>query len=382
MEQPEPETLGRLFFRFLKFGVLAFGGPVAQISLMHEELVERRRWVNEAQFNRALGVYQALPGPEATELAVYFGYIRRGRWGGLLAGLGFVLPGFLLMLAVAWAYAYYREALLDLGGWLFGFKAVVLGVILNALWRIGRRAFHAPPYLGLGIAALLVGLVWNVNLIWIALAGGLVGLLIGNRRREPFVPLSRGPAPGLLPVALWGASLSFWGAFAWFFLKAGLLTFGGAYAVIPFLEEGAVRDHGWVDESTFLDGIALGGLLPAPLIIVATFVGYQAAGLPGALLATTMIFLPAFLFTLALFRWVTRLVESPRLHPFFDGVTAAVVALIGVAAYRLAPAALPNPYAWGIALVGFGALRLRAHAALVIVGGGLAGALLHAAGAV
>lgn len=364
-----------MFGRFLRFGFLAFGGPFAQIGMMHEEIVTRERWIPQKQFNRVLGIFQALPGPEAMELAVYFGYVRRGRLGGLLAGLGFVLPGFFLMLLVSWAYVTYGSQLEEAAPFLYGFQAVVIGVLVSALLRIGEHTYTQPRWWMIGLLALATGWFWDLNLALLALGGGVLALLLRFFRRG-------GTASAVLPVLFlipW-ARLGAWGAFGFFFLKAGLLTFGGAYTVLPFLQEGAVEEFGWLTNEQFLDGIALGGLLPAPLIIVATFVGYVAAGWTGAVVATALIFLPAFLFTLVGFQYIQRLVDNPHAHDFFDGVTAAVVALIALVAIRLAPTALPDGPAALIALLGLLALRLyKANVALVVLGGGLLGALIQVA---
>lgn len=345
--------------------------------MMHEELVTRERWVTPKTFTRVLGIYQALPGPEATELAVHFGYVRRQRWGGLLAGLGFVLPGFLLMLLVSWAYVHYGTSFASVAAWLYGLKAVVIGMLLNALVRIGMHAYTRPAWWAIGASALVASFLWNPNLVLLAVAGGVVGLLAARRRT-----VRRASLGAFLPLLLlglpWGRVAS-WLVFGFFFLKAGLFTFGGAYTVLPFLQEGAVDQYGWLTHEQFLDGIALGGLLPAPLIIVATFIGYLHAGFWGSLVATVLIFLPAFVFTLVGFRHIVRLVDDPRAHAFFDGLTAAVVALIALVAFRLSTAALPDAPALVIATLGFLALRVfRLNVALVILGGGALGALVEA----
>lgn len=344
--------------------------------MMYEDLVERRRWVAPKQFNRILGIYQALPGPEATELAVYFGYKKRGRWGGLLAGLGFVLPGFVLMLILSWAYVAYGTQWAGAETVLYGVKAVVIGVLLHALVRIGIHVYTAPLWILVGLFSLVVSLLWGVNLAVVALGGGVAAW--GWRWSQRGPARSNAWMPPMLVAGLPLINVGAWLAFGFFFLKAGLLTFGGAYTVLPFLQEGAVDHYHWLTNEQFLDGVALGGLLPAPLIIVATFVGYVAGGFLGAVLATFLIFLPAFLFTLAGFPYIARLVEQRAARDFFDGVTAAVVALIALVAYRLSFTALPDASALLIATIGFLSLRVfHANVAYVILGGGALGALVQ-----
>ncbi len=323
------ETLSSVFARFLRFGFLAWGGPIAQIAMMYEEIVERERWMSKEQFNRVLGVYQALPGPEATELAVHFGYIKKGRLGGLLAGLGFVLPGFFLCLLVAWLYASYGVKLEGAQAFLYGLKAGVIGLILNALYKIGKSALRDRKLAFIAGASVAVSLLFNLNFLFVVFGAGLLALALYRQfpKRFPLVlPLLAVPAVVSLPLTL---------TILLFFFKAGMLTFGGAYTVIPFIQEGAVREFHWITNEQFLDAIALSGLLPAPLVIVGTFVGYLAGGLAGAVAATIGIFFPAFGFTLLGFKQIQHLSEHKRLQVFLDGLTASVVGIIFVATLDL-----------------------------------------------
>jgi chromate transporter len=374
-----------LFLRFLRFGALAFGGPFAQIGMIRDELVERERWISRERFNRTLAVYQALPGPEAHELCVYFGMLMGGRLGGLLAGLGFMLPGFVLALLLAAAYVRYGVSSAVLAAIFAGLQPAVAAMIVRAVVRIGRHAITHPWLWALAAAAAVAQATETP--FWIPLLyAGVSHALIVQRRyvlagvatvvaatgvaltAEPSaitaegVAVATGAPPGLLSLLGTG-------------LKAGLLTFGGAYTAIPFVRRDAVVEGRWMTDVQFLDSIALSGILPAPLVIFATFVGYVGAGLDGAVMVTIGVFAPAFSFTLVGHRPLERLVHEPRAHAFLDGVAAAVVGLIAVTAVRLLPEAVPDFGAGVIfagALVAFTVWRARwAVAGVMAVAGGL-----------
>lgn len=341
------ESWCRLFLRFLRFGALAWGGPVAQIAMIRQELVDEERWISSAHFNRVLAVYQVLPGPEAHELCVYFGMRSRGRWGGVLAGLGFMLPGFVLMFVLSWAYVRYG---LQTQGVVAVFAAVqvaVAALIVRAVFRIGGHVVTDRWLWGIAIvatAAQLAGVHFGVILT----VGGLVYLLARRQFKVIAWALAALAVAGVAGYvvtmggaagfdALSGSAAPAETAFRdgmplpalfWSGLKAGLLTFGGAYTVIPFLQRDAVTQGAWMSNTQFLDGLALSGLLPAPLIIFSTFVGYLGGGPLGAVAMTVGIFLPAFAFTLIGHDALERLVHQPRIQLFLAGVTAGVVGLI------------------------------------------------------
>ena len=385
MSGPRREPFERLFLRFLRFGLLAWGGPVAQIALIRDELVEREGWVTRERFNRVLSVYQVLPGPEATELCVYFGHLAHGRVGGVLAGLGFILPGFLLMLALSWAYVRFGITALAPAGLFYGFQAAVLALIVRAVHRIGRHALTDPWLWAIGAMALAADLA-GVHFALILIAAGLAYASL--RRGLPFVAMLivlagiaiaiAFPAVrsfGEAPVATGAVRQVDRSAIQLFAsgLLAGLLTFGGAYTVIPFLRREAVITGAWMSDARFVDGLALAGILPAPLVIFGTFVGYLGGGAAGAVAMTAGIFLPAFSFTLIGHRAIERVVETPALHTFLEGVTAGVVGLIAATTVRLAPTAVPDVPAGVIAAIAFLILLLwrskMAIAAAVLTGG-------------
>lgn len=343
----------QLFMRFLRFGLLAWGGPVAQIAMIRQELVEEQRWISRAHFNRVLAVYQVLPGPEAHELCVYFGYLARGRIGGLLAGFGFMLPGFLLMLLLSWVYVAVGLSSPLVAAAFAGCQVAVAALITRAVQRIGAHALGSRLLWAIAIGAALaqlLGLPFYVPLGAAALIGALsarhrsvlVSLVVGLAVLAATV-LAFGSGAAAHPVAAPPvnppSTLSLFGSG----LRAGLFTFGGAYTAIPFVQHDAVELGGWMSNAQFLDGLALSGILPAPLVIFVTFVGYLGGGLAGALAMTAGMFLPAFLFTLLGHDLMERLIERPGIHATLDAIAAGVVGLIAATALQLLPTLLTDP---------------------------------------
>ena len=362
---PGPITLPALFAKFLRFGALAFGGPVAQIAMLRQALVEDEHWIGKARFNRLLAVLQVLPGPEAHELCVHLGMIARGRWGGLLAGLGFMLPGLLLMLAAGWAYTTWIVGRTGWAGVLLGVQIVVLAVIVRSVWRIGEHIIETR-LLGAIAAASLIATLLGVP-FWIPLVAAGFVYAVRHRPAWAWLVVAVAVALGWLAqfVTLPGASVATkglaTGAVALFVagLKGGLLTFGGAYTAIPYVRADTVG-RGWISDATFLDGIGIAGLLPAPLVIFATFVGYVAGGLAGALAITAGMFLPAFAFSLILFERLEAITEHPVLQRALEGVAAAVVGVIAATAIHLGMATTVNVPSFLIAAAMFGVALLAA----------------------
>ncbi|MEW6405296.1 MAG: chromate efflux transporter [Chloroflexota bacterium] len=370
------ETHIKLFLRFLRFGLLAWGGPVAQIAMIRQELVEEEHWISRERFNRVLAIYQVLPGPEAHELCVYFGMMARGRIGAMLAGLGFMLPGFVLMFALSWFYVTYgiRSALFT--GLFHGFQAAVAALIARAVFRIGSHALHDRWLWGIAILSGAAQLL-SVNFLIILALAGLAYALITNRKL-PSIPHAAVFVPLVFPLlAALNAAPTLPALFI-YGLRSGLLTFGGAYTVIPFLQYDAVTAGGWMTNEQFLDGLALSSILPAPLIIFSTFVGYLGGGPLGALALTAGIFLPSFAFTLIGHHYVERLVENRSAHAFLDGVTAGVVGLIAVSAFGLFRSAvmdLPALLIFGATLLVLYFWKSKAAIAVVVLCAGLLGLL-------
>lgn len=336
---PPPISLLALFLRFLRFGFLAFGGPVAQIAMVKQALVEEERWISPARFNRLLAVMQILPGPEAHELCVHLGMMARGRIGGLLAGLGFMLPGFVLMLGAAWLYRDWIVAHPVMAPVFLGVQISVLAIILRAVQRIGLHILEDQILWALAAAALAATLAGVPFWIPLVAAG-----LVYSFAARPVISASIMAVAGVLAVLLFGAdpdvavakAASEVGIAALFVagLKGGLLTFGGAYTAIPYVHSDTVG-RGWLSDATFLDGVAIAGMLPAPLVIFATFSGYVAGGLAGAIAITIGMFLPAFAFSMIFFERLEAVVENPALHRALAGVAAAVVGVIAATLLQL-----------------------------------------------
>lgn len=349
--QPRPPELSHwaLFVRFLRFGLMAFGGPVAQIAMIRRELVDEEKWIASDGFNKLLAVMQVLPGPEAHELCVHLGIRAKGRLGGLLAGLGFMLPGFVLMLALAWLYTRLTIEGTVLGALFLGVQAAVLAIILRAVHRIGEHILLDRWLWAAALASAAASLVGVSFWIVLPAAGAAYALASTGRYWLACVVLAAaallaasaimfgGSGDGTAP-AIRGSTPTTTALF-WAGLKGGLLTFGGAYTAIPFIRNDTVG-RGWMTDAQFLDGLALSGILPAPLVIFATFVGWVSGGLAGALAITAGMFLPAFAFSLLLYERLEAIAEHKRLQMFLGGVAAGVVGLIAVTLLDLAQTAI------------------------------------------
>jgi chromate transporter len=364
---------------WLKLGCISFGGPAGQIAIMHRELVEQRRWISEGRFLHALNYCMLLPGPEAQQLATYIGWLMHGTRGGLIAGVLFVLPSLALMVALTWVYMAFGH-LPVVAGILYGIKPAVTAIVLQAAWRIGSRALRTAPMWGIAATAFVAIFAFDVPFPYIVLAAGITGwvggryrpllfrtggghlkasapapdALIGDATPTPaHARFSAGRLAGMVVVflAIWALALaglawafgweSTLAQMGWFFTKAALLTFGGAYAVLPYVYQGAVESFNWLTPTQMIDGLALGETTPGPLIMVVAFVGFVGgwtqglfgpalfiAGAAGACVATFFTFLPSFLFILA----GGPLVEATHGEVGFtaplSGITAAVVGVI------------------------------------------------------
>ncbi len=373
---------GAIFIRFLRFGLLAWGGPVAQIERLRRECVDEQGWVSAETFRKTLAVYQVLPGPEATELCIYFGRLRAGRLGAFLAGLGFVLPGFLLMLA--FSIAYVELDLADnLDELFYGLKAAVGALVALAVIRLSRAFVTDVPLALIAVAAFALTLFASASFVILLVAGGLAYELTVNAGRWIRRANAFAVAPAIFALLAGAVSVSLTAELFGEGLKAGLVTFGGAYTVIPFLQETAVDAQGWITEGQFLDGLAIGGVLPAPLIIFSTFIGYLTGGLAGAVAITIGIFLPAFVFPIFLHRLLVSIAENPRIRPFLLGVTAAVVGLIAAVTVEIVDVSVVDMPTGLLAAAAFAALYLwhnRLAVLWVVLGCGAIGAALQATG--
>ena len=424
-----PPSRAEAFRFWLKLGFISFGGPAGQIAPMHAELVERRRWISEGRFLHALNYCMLLPGPEAQQLATYIGWLLHGTPGGIVAGTLFVLPSFFLLSLLSWAYVVWGNlpAVLAI---LEGFRPAVVAIVLGALVRIGSRSLRGPLLAVLALAA-FAGIAWGgvpfPAIVAGAAAVGAIGhrirpSLVGGGPRRPsrtldpsgsavlddttppppqaarsparflrtlLVGLALGVLPFLAIRAAHGAA-SVFVSMAAFFTQAALVTFGGAYAVLPYVRHAAVDTHGWLREGEMMDGLALGETTPGPLIMVVAFVGFVggwrshpgSGGLLGAAVATWFTFLPSILFILLGAPAVERTRNVPALHAPLAAVSAAVVGVIANLALLFGRHTLFevrngfDPFAAALAAAAlFGLLRLRWNVVLVVVGCGLAGLL-------
>ena len=379
MDTPPAPSLGTALRFWLKLGFVSFGGPAGQIAMMHQELVEKRRWISERRFLHALNYCMLLPGPEAQQLATYLGWLLHRTAGGVLAGALFVLPSLLILIVLAWLYMAFGQTPL-VAGLFYGIKPAVTAIVIHAAWRIGSRTLKNAALWAIAAAAFVALFAFNLPFPAIVLGAGLLGLIGGHlapslfaaggghgstaRSTEPAVIDDDTPPPGharfsagrLLRIAvagivLWALPMGMLTALlgwphlftqmGWFFTKAALLTFGGAYAVLPYVYQGAVTHFGWLSAPQMIDGLALGETTPGPLIMVVAFVAFVgawnhaplgpealfAAGALAAALVTWFTFLPSFLFILG----GGPLVESTHGDLKFTApLTAITAAVVGV----------------------------------------------------
>jgi chromate transporter len=375
---------GSILRRFLKFGLLAWGGPAAQIAMIKHECVDDEHWVSEETFTKTLAVYQVLPGPEAHELCVYFGRVRGGKLGAFLAGLGFMLPGFVLMLALSIAYVE-ADLAADLDELFYGLAAAVGAVVGRALVRLSQTFISDVFLATVAVAAFVLTVFASANFALVLIGAGLAYELWTSAERWTRRAQSFSPSAAALVLVTGTITFSLTAEIFWEGLKAGLVTFGGAFTVIPYLHDAAVESQHWLTEGQFVDGLAMGGVLPAPLIIFSTFVGYVAGGLTGALVITLGIFLPAFVFPIFFHRVLVGIAENPRIRPFLLGVAAGVIGLIAAVTVDIVDTGVVDVPTAILAVLAFLALN-RWHGKLVVLyvvlGCGLAGAALQVSGIV
>lgn len=377
---PAPVSLMQAFWFWLKLGFISFGGPAGQIAIMHEELVERRRWVSEKRFLHALNYCMLLPGPEAQQLATYLGWLMHRTWGGIVAGALFVLPSLFILIALSWVYIAYGDVPV-VAGIFYGIKPAVAAIVLHAAHRIGSRALKNNWMWAIAAASFVAIFALNVPFPVIVASAAVIGFFGGKLYPAKFnggaghasAKKSYGaaliddntPTPEharfsklhlakvvvvgallwLVPMGLLTVSLGWTNTFTqmgWFFTKAALLTFGGAYAVLPYVYQGAVGHYGWLTPTQMIDGLALGETTPGPLIMVVAFVGFvgayvQAAfgpenafiaGALAAALVTWFTFLPSFLFILAGGPLVESTHDDLKFTAPLVAITAAVVGVV------------------------------------------------------
>ena len=348
---------------FLMLGFINIGGPVAQITMMYSHMVEKRQWLSKERFVQIMAFCHMLPGPEALQLAIYVGYLKRKLWGGIIAGLTFILPGAVVMILLSWLYVKYGS-LPPVNDFLYILKPAVLGIIGAGIIKLTRAAI-TNVFLAVLLAVAFFAMRFaGVNFLLILLAAGLMNLIAAEGwQRFHRVGLA---IPSLATVL--GFSDSRWLQMAWLFLKTGLFSFGGAYASMAFLQQGAVEQHQWLTSSQLLDGVALSVATPGPFMLFTTFTGFVAGGLSGAIIATFFVFLPSFVFVLGGARYIEAVRNNHSLQSFLAGVSAGVVGVIIVVSIDLLPAALVDLWTVVIALVAFLAIVLiKVDIALVAV---------------
>jgi chromate transporter len=368
-------SLGELARFFLRLGFTAFGGPAAHIALMEEEAVRRRAWLSREAFLDLLGACNLIPGPSSTQMAMALGHRRAGWRGLVLGGLCFILPAAGLTLALAWAYVRFGR-LPQTQALLYGIKPVILAIVFQALWGLGRTAFRTRVLAGLGVLALGASLA-GVPPLAVLLGAGACALAFNRAlTRAQGGRAAAGAVLGFGSAAIPAVGL---GSLFLFFLKLGSVLFGSGYVLLAFLKADLVDRWHWLTQAQLLDAVAVGQVTPGPVFTTATFIGYVLRGWPGALVATVGIFLPSFLFVGLLGHLVARLRKSPGSAAFLDGVNAGALALMASVTLALARTALVDPWtvvlAAGCALV---LIRFRPNPTWVVLGGAGAGFLIQA----
>ena len=366
-----------VFLYFLFLGFVNVGGPVAQITMMFNHMVEKRKWLTKDRFVKIMGFCHMLPGPEALQLAIYVGYLKRRFLGGILAGLTFIIPGAAVMILLSWLYLKYGK-LPQVNNALYVLKPAVLGIIAAGIIKLGRASIR-NFFLGLILVGSFVGMRFlGINFLLILIIAGALNLLAKEgwprlRRTPPSLRITVGGIVLLLPVI---DSRLF--QISWLFLKTGFLSFGGAYASLVFVQQGAVAEHHWLTDGQLLDGVALSVATPGPFMLFTTFAGYLAGGVVGAILATFFVFLPSFVFVLGGAHYVEKVRDNKTIQAFLAGVSAAVVGVIAVVSLELIPQALVGWPAVVIFVVSFLLIVwLKRDVALVAVAA-MVGGLLYA----
>jgi chromate transporter len=373
----EQGTLGEVARLALKLGFTAFGGPAAHIAMLRDEAVTRRKWLTDAHFLDLLGATNLIPGPNSTEMVIHVGHVRAG-WRGLIAaGVCFILPAALIVLTLAWAYVEYGTT--PTAEWLlYGIKPVIIAVVVQALWGLGKTAVKGVFLLIVGVATLALYLL-GFNEIVLLLGGGLLVMVVRNMRRL----LGNGATPAAVLFSLAGISP------AWLaqtttpapfsltqlfliFLKIGAVLYGSGYVLLAFLRNDLVTRTGWLTDQQLLDAVSIGQFTPGPVFTTATFIGYIVGSWPGAILATIGIFLPSFLFVAAVNPIVPRLRRSPWMGAFLDGVNVAALGLMAAVTWELGRAAIVDLLTALLAIVAAVLLiRFKLNSAWLVIGGGL-----------
>ena len=376
-------SLGSLVKYFLYLGSLGFGGPVALVGFMHRDLVDRRRWVSEEDFRLGVALSQIMPGPLAAQLAIAIGYFQHGLLGATAAGVAFIVPSFLMVVAISIAYVRYG-GLWWMQALFYGIGASVVAIVAIAAYRLARSTNKRDPLSWGVFAALAVVTLWaRAELAEFFVLAGLLVLFVRARpgRRQGVAAVAGGAVVlGIVwAVERWLVSLSIEGQTVLlqvltFFTKAGAFVFGSGLAIVPFLHRGVVQQFGWLDEHQFVDAVAVAMITPGPVVITVAFIGFLVAGFAGAVMAAVGIFLPVYFFTIIPAPWFSRNRENPQLKAFVQGATAAATGAIAGAVVLIALRAIYDVPTTLLAVATFAVLwRFRLPEPIVVVAAGLIG---------
>jgi chromate transporter len=366
--------LGEIAAAFLRLGFIAFGGAVAHIAIMEEEFVRRRKWLSREEFVDRVGAVNLLPGPSSTEMTIYLGYVRGGFAGLAVAGASFILPSALMMVTFAWIYLRYGS-LPQIAGVLWGVKPVVVVLIAQAVWSLGKTVLKSRELMV--IAAIVLGLAAKkVSTLPLLIGTGVSWIVadrFGQKTGGSQAAIGAVSGAGTAVTVVTAAAATIGGVF-FYFLKIGALLFGSGYVLLAVLREDLVTRFHWVSESQLMDAVAVSQATPGPFFTVATFLGYVLSGWKGAALATLGMFVPAFVYVAATANFLPRLRKSPTASAFLDGVNAAAVALMAFVGFQFARQSVMSPLAAAIAVASAVlAFRYKVNSAWLILGGAVVG---------
>jgi len=338
MDSDNRRNLKEVVLLFLKMGFTAFGGPAVHLGIMHDEVVKRRKWLNDEQFLDLVGATNLIPGPNSTEMTIHLSYLRAGWPGFILGGISFVLPAVLMVMGLAWSYQKYGAAP-EVAWVLYAVKPVVIAIILKALWSLGKQAIK-DLLTGITVLTVFILNLIGVDTLVLLFSAGIIVMLIKNFRvlkKDPptikaLLPLSLPSVASLVPKVFSLSTLFFT------FLKIGSVLYGGGYVLLAFLRSDFVVRLGWLTEKQLIDAVAIGQVTPGPLFTTATFIGYILAGVPGAILSTVGIFLPSFFFVAISNRFIPKMRQSIWFSEFLNGVNAASLGLMAAVTIQLAKA--------------------------------------------
>ncbi|MBD3232803.1 MAG: chromate efflux transporter [candidate division Zixibacteria bacterium] len=381
----------QIAFLFLKLGFIAFGGPAAHIAMMEDEVVTKRKWMSQQHFLDLVGATNLIPGPNSTEMAIHCGFHRGGIPGLLVAGASFIFPAVLLTGALAYLYVNYGTVP-EVEPFLFGIKPAVIIIILNAVYKLGKKAVKGWLLAVIGAGVLAVSLL-GLNAIYSILSGGIVGMIILYSRDRfqaspmalisPFLIKMKSQSPFLIPISVTAtdSSVPLMKLFL-IFLKVGAILFGSGYVLVAYLDAELVQSLGWLTANELIDAIAIGQFTPGPVLSTSTFIGYQINGIPGAIVATLGIFLPSFFFVAILNPLIPKLRQSKLASAFLDAVNVSAVAIMITATIHLGQEVMLDWRSWVIAalsaIVVFSFKKL--NSAYIVLGGAVIGYLLYTIG--